>query len=96
MLAVDEMADGFHARHSARARAYVYRVLLRPERDPLRARRTYHWPHRIDRDALDAAAAAVVGTHDFRAFTPAETQHAASCARCTAAAGTRSATSCGS
>src|SRR6185369_1969112 len=39
------------------------------------ARRALHWPHRIDRDALDACAQALVGTHDFTAFTPTETDH---------------------
>jgi tRNA pseudouridine38-40 synthase len=67
---------GFHARHSARARAYVYRVQTAPLRDPLRALRTYHWPAPVERAVLDACAAAVVGRHDFQAFTPAETQHA--------------------
>ena len=33
------------------------------------------WPRRLDRSALDACAAALVGHHNFRAFTPTETQH---------------------
>jgi tRNA pseudouridine38-40 synthase len=70
-----EAPPGFHARHSARARAYVYRLQVSPLRDPLRAVRAYHWPAPLDRAVLDACAAAVVGRHDFRAFTPAETQH---------------------
>ena len=42
---------------------------------PLRALRTYHWPAPVERAVLDACAAAVVGRHDFHAFTPADTQH---------------------
>lgn len=34
-----------------------------------------HWPHAIDRDALHACAHALVGTHDFTAFTPTITDH---------------------
>ena len=34
-----------------------------------------HWPHRLDLEALSECAAALVGTHDFTAFTPTETEH---------------------
>jgi tRNA pseudouridine38-40 synthase len=66
---------GFHARFSACARAYDYRVLPGPIRSPLRASRTWHVPGRVDWDAVEACTALVPGEHDFRAFTPAETQH---------------------
>jgi tRNA pseudouridine38-40 synthase len=33
------------------------------------------WPQPIDREALDACAEALTGTHDFTAFTPTETDH---------------------
>ena len=33
------------------------------------------WPQPVDRDALDACAEALTGTHDFTAFTPTETDH---------------------
>ena len=75
MTDVAEAPPGFHARHSARARAYVYRVQVAPLRDPLRALRAYHWPAPLDREALDACAAAIVGRTTSGAFTPAETQH---------------------
>ncbi len=63
----------FHARHSARARSYVYRTARR--RTGLDARRVLHHPGPLDQDALDTCAALIVGRHDFRAFTPSETQH---------------------
>ena len=44
-------------------------------RSPFAARRALWWPRPLDRDALDAAAALLPGTHDFTAFTPTETQH---------------------
>jgi tRNA pseudouridine38-40 synthase len=67
--------DGFSARHDARSRTYCYRVLNRRQRDPFERGRALHWPHAIDRDRLDACAALLVGTHDFTAFTPTETDH---------------------
>ncbi len=66
---------GFHARFSARARSYRYVVLDRRERSALQARRALWWPRPVDLDALSHAARLVRGEHDFRAFTPTETQH---------------------
>jgi tRNA pseudouridine38-40 synthase len=67
--------DGFDARRDARSRTYCYRVLSSPLNHPFEAGRALWWPHPIDREALDRCAAAVLGTHDFTAFTPAETDH---------------------
>jgi tRNA pseudouridine38-40 synthase len=67
--------DGFHARFSARSRRYEYRLLRSRAPSPLRAARTWHWPRDLSQDVLDDCAQAILGEHDFRAFTPAETQH---------------------
>jgi tRNA pseudouridine38-40 synthase len=67
--------EGFHARFSAAGRSYRYVVLNRRVRAPLRAHRALWWPRPLDEDALHASAEALVGEHDFTAFTPAETQH---------------------
>jgi tRNA pseudouridine38-40 synthase len=75
VVAAAEAAPDFHARHSARSRAYRYRIHRRGERSPFEARRSWWVPRPLDLDALDEAAALVVGEHDFRAFTPTETQH---------------------
>jgi tRNA pseudouridine38-40 synthase len=74
VLVAEAAPDGFHARFSARSRSYRYRVLT-GRRAPLQARRALWWPRPVDDDALHEAAAALVGEHDFRAFTPTETQH---------------------
>jgi tRNA pseudouridine38-40 synthase len=74
-LACDAAAADFDARHDATSRAYCYRVLGRPGRGALERGRALHWPHAVDVGALDACAAALVGTHDFTAFTPSETEH---------------------
>jgi tRNA pseudouridine38-40 synthase len=65
----------FDARRDATSRAYCYRILTRRARPALARGRVLHWPHALDRDALDACAAAVIGIHDFTAFTPTETAH---------------------
>jgi len=70
-----ERADGFDARADARSRSYAYRVLLAERPDPFRARYELHHPRPLDEAALEACAAAIVGRHDFRAFTPTETDH---------------------
>jgi tRNA pseudouridine38-40 synthase len=67
--------DGFDARRDALSRTYRYRVFTREAPSPFEHGRSLHWPHPLDRDVLAACAAALVGTHDFTAFTPAETEH---------------------
>jgi tRNA pseudouridine38-40 synthase len=75
MLAAEAAPDGFDARRSARSRTYCYRLLARREPSPFERGRALHWPYPVDRDALDACAAALAGEHDFTAFTPTETDH---------------------
>jgi tRNA pseudouridine38-40 synthase len=75
VLAADEAPDGFSARHDARSRTYLYRVLARRAPSPFERGRALWWPHRLDLDALRACAAALHGTHDFTAFTPTDTYH---------------------
>ena len=75
VVASNEAAPDFHARFSARSRSYRYRVLVGGARSPLEAKRALWWPRPVDPAALRAAAALLPGEHDFRAFTPTETQH---------------------
>jgi tRNA pseudouridine38-40 synthase len=75
VLASAHAADGFDARRDARSRTYCYRVLARGERSAFEQHRALWWPHRIDLEALRACAHALIGTHDFTAFTPTETEH---------------------
>jgi tRNA pseudouridine38-40 synthase len=75
VLEADPAADGFDARLWATARIYRYRVLASTVRDPFEERRALWWRYPLDRALLDRAAAAVVGNHDFTAFTPTQTEH---------------------
>ncbi len=75
VLTAAEAPAGFHARHSARSRSYRYRIFRRATPSPFEVRRSWWLPRPLDEEALAAAAAALPGEHDFRAFTPAQTQH---------------------
>ena len=74
-VAVEGALAGFHARFSARARSYRYRVFRRRTPSPFERRRSLWHPRPLDEDRLGESAALLVGEHDFRAFTPTETQH---------------------
>jgi tRNA pseudouridine38-40 synthase len=67
--------DGFDARRDARSRSYLYSVATTRAASPFDRGRALWWPHQVDREALDACAAALLGTHDFTAFTPTQTDH---------------------
>jgi tRNA pseudouridine38-40 synthase len=67
--------EGFDARRDARSRTYRYRLLARAEPSAFERGRAFWWPRPLDRAQLDACAAALSGTHDFRAFTPSHTDH---------------------
>jgi tRNA pseudouridine38-40 synthase len=75
VTAVSEAQNGFDARRDARSRTYCYRLLTRSVADPFERGRALWWPRPLDRDALEACAAVLPGTHDFTAFTPTETDH---------------------
>jgi len=75
VLDVDEVPDDFNARFLARSRSYRYRIWRRRERSPFEVDRSLWHPRRLEVQKLNACAAMVIGEHDFRAFTPTETQH---------------------
>ena len=75
VLSSAEAPAGFHARHSARLRSYRYRLFTRATPSPFELQRSWWVPQPLDEDALAASATALAGRHDFRAFTPTQTQH---------------------
>src|SRR6478672_4673530 len=75
VLASEPAPEGFDARRDATARTYCYRVLARRTRSAFERDRAYWWPGQVDRDALQACAAALGGRHEFTAFTPSESDH---------------------
>ncbi|HEX3942029.1 MAG TPA: tRNA pseudouridine synthase A [Acidobacteriaceae bacterium] len=59
---------GFHARHSALAKTYEYRIFHGDTCPPWLARYVYAVAHRLNWEAMQRAAPAIVGEHDFTSF----------------------------
>lgn len=68
VLKVDVAEAGFHARRSARAKTYRYRMLRTAICPPFLARHVWHYPYPLDESAMIAASGAVAGEHDFTSF----------------------------
>jgi tRNA pseudouridine38-40 synthase len=66
--------EEFHARFSAKARHYLFRILNRRSPPALDAGRVWHISPKLDAEAMDAAAQFLVGQHDFTTFRAAECQ----------------------
>jgi tRNA pseudouridine38-40 synthase len=76
VVAAEEAPPDFHARHSARARSYRYRIYRRATPSPFERHRSWWVPRPLDEAALADSAELLRGEHDFRAFTPTESEHA--------------------
>jgi len=68
VLDVEEMPAGFHARHSARAKNYRYRIYRGAVCPPFLARYVWHYPYPLDEQAMIRSAELVVGEKDFTSF----------------------------
>jgi len=68
VLEVREAPPDFHARKSARAKTYRYRLYRGAVCPPFLARYVWHYPYPLDEAAVAAAAGVVVGKHDFTSF----------------------------
>jgi len=68
VLAVEEMPPDFHARHSALAKTYRYRIYRGAICSPFLARYVYHHPYPLDETSMTKAARLVEGEHDFTSF----------------------------
>ena len=75
VVASEPAPEGFDARGDALSRLYRYRLHTRRVASPFERGRALHWPHPLDREALQRCASAIVGEHDFTAFTPTQTEH---------------------
>jgi len=73
--ASEPVPEGFDARRDAASRRYCYRIHTRTQPSPFERGRSLWWPYPIEREALGPCVAALLGTHDFTAFTPRETYH---------------------
>jgi tRNA pseudouridine38-40 synthase len=75
VVGAEHAPPDFHARHDARARSYRYRIWRRRTPSPFELGRSWWFPRPLDEGLLADAADAILGEHDFRAFTPTESQH---------------------
>jgi tRNA pseudouridine38-40 synthase len=68
VLEVEEAPADFHARHSAQAKTYRYRIYRGAICPPFLAKYVWHYPYPLDEDAMQHAASLVEGEHDFTSF----------------------------
>ena len=68
VLEVAEVPAEFHARHSAKAKTYRYRIYRGAICPPFLARYVWHYPYSLNEQALAAAAPLVIGEKDFTSF----------------------------
>jgi tRNA pseudouridine38-40 synthase len=73
VLHVEDRADGFHARFSARSKTYEYRIVNGPVVSPFSHRFAWHVSHPLEVARMQGAARLLEGTHDFAAFRSAGT-----------------------
>jgi tRNA pseudouridine38-40 synthase len=74
VLEASEAASDFHARKSARAKTYRYRMYRGAICPPFLARYVWHYPYPLDEDAMQQAAALVIGKHDFTSFAAVDAE----------------------
>ena len=68
VLETTEAAADFHARHSARAKTYRYRIYREAICPPFLARYVWHYPYPLEEQAMLRSAGNVEGEHDFTSF----------------------------
>jgi len=74
VLAVEEVADDWHARFSCIGRRYLYRILNRRAPPALERGKAWHIPVPLDVEAMREGAAMLVGRHDFTTFRSVQCQ----------------------
>ncbi|HEX4785315.1 MAG TPA: tRNA pseudouridine(38-40) synthase TruA [Candidatus Sulfotelmatobacter sp.] len=68
VLEVAEVPLEFHARHSAQAKTYRYRIYREPICPPFLARYVWHYPYPLAEHKMESAAPLLIGEHDFTSF----------------------------
>jgi tRNA pseudouridine38-40 synthase len=76
VLNAEAVADDWHARFSCTGRRYLYRILTRRPPPALDRGRVWHVGKSMDVEAMEEAAAHLIGTHDFTTFRSAHCQSA--------------------
>ncbi len=68
IISAEEVAEDFHARYSAKWKRYMYRIVENEYDSPFEVKYAWQMRERLDIDAMNEAAAYLLGTHDFSAF----------------------------
>jgi tRNA pseudouridine38-40 synthase len=76
VLEVEQVGDEFHARYSATARHYLYRIVNRRAPLALEANRAWRVARPLDAETMHEAARHLIGRHDFTTFRAADCQAA--------------------
>jgi tRNA pseudouridine38-40 synthase len=76
VLQVAEVGAEFHARHSARAKTYQYRIYRGDICPPFLARYVWHYPYPLDEAAIANSAGLFLGEHDFTSFAAVDPEKA--------------------
>lgn len=74
---VERVEDSFHARHSATAKTYRYRIYRGETCPPFLARYVYHDPYPMNEEAMIRASQYIVGTFDFTSFAASDPERSA-------------------
>ena len=72
VLSCEEAEEDFHARYHAKGKEYVYLINNKPQRDVFMQDLAFHYPYALDVEAMNRAAALLIGEHDFGGFCRAE------------------------
>jgi tRNA pseudouridine38-40 synthase len=74
VVAVETVADDFHARFSAMQKTYRYRIFTGAVISPFDYRYALHYRAALNLEMMREAAAVLLGTHEFSAFTVADSE----------------------
>jgi tRNA pseudouridine38-40 synthase len=74
VVVVQNVADDFHARYSAKGKTYVYRVFNERVHSPFWSRYALHEARALDTDAMREVARLFIGEHDWTAFSAAQAE----------------------
>jgi tRNA pseudouridine38-40 synthase len=77
VTSTEEVDAGFHARHSAKAKSYQYRIFRGDVCPPFLARYVFHDPYPMNEEAVMRATDSIVGKHDFTSFAASDPDRSA-------------------
>ncbi len=77
ITAAEAVEASFHARHSAKAKTYRYRIFRGDVCPPFLARYAFHDPYPMNEEAMMRATEQIVGRHDFTSFAASDPDRSA-------------------